>query len=295
MYSVLNITKDYDANNSKMSSTIGHEEEDFLESCKLAYKYNYKGINLDLEKPKYSIETMKDILNDFGLIGTSFHFTVKLSGTDFEFNESLKTFSKQAENALKVGCNIALNYLPPFSNHLNFDSLFKLYVKRLCLVKNILLDNNIKIAFEFIGPTETRIHSKYDFIHTIDGVKCLISAADLYQNAGFKLDIHHWQHSGASLLDLKHLDLDYIIYLELNDALIGYNQFTMPEFKRMLPLKTGVNNVKGFLNTIYNKGFRGPVAVEPWNEELALMSMEEAIKVSKQSLDDCFKLINLDS
>jgi hypothetical protein len=44
MYSVLNITKDYDANNSKMSSTIGHEEEDFLESCKLAFKYKYKGI-----------------------------------------------------------------------------------------------------------------------------------------------------------------------------------------------------------------------------------------------------------
>ena len=42
-------------------------------------------------------------------------------------------------------------------------------------------------------PTETRIHSKYDFIHTIDGVRCLISAADLYQNAGFKLDIHHWR------------------------------------------------------------------------------------------------------
>jgi len=293
MYSVLNITKDYDANNSKMSSTIGHEEEDFLESCKLAYKYKYKGINLDLEKPKYSILEIKDILNDYGLIATSFHFTVKLSGNDDEFKNSLKIFSKQAEDASKVGCKIALNYLPPFSNNLNFDSLFKLYVKRLNLTKNILIDNNIKIAFEFIGPTETRIHSKYDFIHTIDGVRCLISAADLYQNAGFKLDIHHWQHSGASLLDLKHLDLENIIYLELNDGLIGYNQFTMPEFKRTLPLKTGVNQVKEFLTTLYDKGFRGPVAVEPWNEELASMPLEEAIRESKQSLDDCFKLINL--
>ncbi len=294
MYSVLNITKDYDANNSKMSSTIGHEEEDFLESCKLAYKYKYIGINLDLEKPKYSIIEMKNILNDFRLIATSFHFTVKLSGSEIEFNESLKIFSKQAENASKIGCNIALNYLPPFSNILNFDSLFKLYVKRLSLVKNILLDNDIKIAFEFIGPTETRVHSKYDFIHTIDGVRCLISAADLYHNAGFKLDVHHWQHSGASLLDLQHLDLEYIIYLELNDGLKGYNQFTIPEFKRTLPLKTGVNDVKGFLMSLYNKGFRGPVAIEPWNDELASMSLEEAIKLAKESLNDCFKLINLE-
>ena len=168
-----------------------------------------------------------------------------------------------------------------------------MYVKRLNLLKDILIDNNIKIAFEFIGPTETRIHSKYDFIHTIDGVRCLISASDLYQYAGFKLDIHHWQHSGASLLDLQHLDLNYILYLELNDGLIGYNQFTIPEFKRTLPLETGVNNVHGFLMTLYQKGFRGPVAVEPWNEELASITLEEAIKKSKQSLDNCFKLINL--
>ncbi|WP_186644153.1 TIM barrel protein [Fluviispira vulneris] len=293
MYSVLNITKDYDADNSKMSSTIGHEEEDFLQSCKFAYKYEYMGINVDLEQPKYSIYEMKSILNDFGLIPTSFHFTVKLTGTDNEFYNSLKKFSIQSENAAKIGCKIALNYLPPFSNNLNFDSLFKLYVKRLNLVKNILINNDIKIAFEFIGPTETRVHTKYDFIHTIDGVRCLISAADLYQNAGFKLDVHHWQHSGASLLDLQHLDLENIIYLELNDGLTGYNQFTIPEFKRTLPLKTGVNDVKGFLMTLYNKGYRGPVAIEPWNDELASMSMEEAIKQSKKSLNECFKLINL--
>lgn len=295
MYSVLNISKDYDANNSKMSSTIGHEEDDFLESCKLAYKYKYKGINIDLERPKYPVTTIKEFLKDFGLLATSFHFTAKLTGTDLEFNDSLKIFSKQAEDANKLGCEIALNYLPPFSNFLNFDSLFNLYVKRLKLIKNILVENNIKIAFEFIGPTETRTHSKYDFIHTIDGVRALISASELYQYAGFKLDIHHWQHSGASLLDLQHLDLEYILYLELNDGLKGYNSFTIPEFKRTLPLKTGVNDIQGFLSALYKKGFRGPVAVEPWNEELASLPLEKAIQISKQSLDNCFKLINLEA
>lgn len=291
MYQVLNITKDYDANNSKMSSTIGHEEEDFYESCKLAHKYNYKGINIDLEKPKYSINTIKEFLINFDLQASSFHFTVKLLGNDAEFYDSLKVFSKQAENAAKIDCRIALNYIAPYSNYLNFDNLFKLYMKRLKIVKNILIENNIKIAFEFIGPTETRIHSKYDFIHTIDGVRALISASDLYQYAGFKLDIHHWQHSGASLLDLQKLDLEYILYLELNDGLKGYNQFNIPEFKRTLPLKTGVNDIHGFLSTLYKKGYRGPVAVEPWDDAISSLNLEEAIKLTKQSLDDCFQLI----
>lgn len=291
MYAVLNVTKDYDADNSKMSSNLGHEENDFLESCKLAYKYKFKGINLDLERPKYSVQEMYNFLNDFELKPASFHLTVKFTGTEFEFNDSLRLFSIQAKMAEKLGCQIALKYLPPFSDKFNFDTHFRIYIKRLQQVKSLLIEHNIKIAFEFIGPGETRLNSKYDFIHTIDGVRALISAAELYQYAGFKLDIHHWQHSGASLLDLQHLDLEYILYLELNDALPGYTSLMMPEFRRKLPLTTNINDVKGFLQTIFAKGYRGPVAVEPWDHELASLPMEEAINQAKQSLDRCFKFI----
>lgn len=291
MYPVLNITKDYDAKNSVMSSTIGHEETDFLESCKLAYKYNYKGINVDLENPLYSIQEMQMFLAEYNLQPTSFHLSLKLNSTDSDFIDSLKLFKKQAKDAAKLGCLIALKYIPPFSEDFNFTENFKLHIARLSAIRNILIDNNIKIAFEFIGPPETRINTKYDFIHTIDGVRALISSADLYKYAGFKLDVHHWQHSGATLVDLKHLDLDYILYLELNDGLIGYDKLTIPEFRRTLPLKTGVNDIKGFLKAIYEKGFRGPVALEPWDSEISSLPLEEAIRITKRSLDDCLELV----
>lgn len=292
MYTVLNITKDHDACNSKMSSNLGHEELDFYQSCKLAKKYGFKGINIDLEYPKYSEADMKYFLNEFELKPVSFHFTVKLDGTELQFTESLKKFTQQAKMAEKIGCFLALKYIPPFSEKLNYDSNFRLYMKRLNILKKILEEYNIKIAFEFIGPAETRMNSKFDFIHTIDGVRSLISAADIFDNAGFKLDIHHWQHSGASLLDLHHLDLQSILYLELNDGLIGYNSFNIPEFKRKLPLQTGVNDVKGFLTIIKQKGYTGPVAVEPWDIEIAELPLEEAIFQAKKSLDESFSIIS---
>ncbi len=291
MYSVLNITKDYDANNSIMSSNIGHEENDFLESCKFASKYHFQGINLDLECPKYTVSEMQSFLQNYKLIPASFHLTVKLLGSEIEFYKSLEDFSRQAIMAEKLGCNVALKYLPPFSEKYNFDEQFHLYVKRLQILRPFLVKHNLKIAFEFIGPAETRLHAKYDFIHTIDGVRCLISAANLYHYAGFKLDIHHWQHSAASLLDLEHLDLEYILYVELNDGLPGYNYLTIPEFKRKLPLKTGVNNIKDFLKTLQKKGYSGPVAVEPWDLDITNLPIEEAIKLVKDSLDECFYLI----
>ncbi|WGL58622.1 TIM barrel protein [Pigmentibacter sp. JX0631] len=292
MYTVLNITKDHDANNSKMSSNLGHEELDFYQSCKLAKKHGFKGINIDLEYPKYSATEMKFFLNEFELKPVSFHLTVKLEGTELEYTESLKRFKQQAKMAEKIGCFLALKYIPPFSEKLNFDKNFRLYMQRLNTLKNILVDHNIKIAFEFIGPAETRINSKFDFIHTIDGVRSLISASDIYDYAGFKLDIHHWQHSGAALLDLQHLDIQSILYLELNDGLIGYSSFNMPEFKRKLPLQTGVNDVKGFLTILKQKGYLGPVAVEPWDIEISELPLEEAIFLAKKSLDDSFAVIS---
>nr|VFJ71307.1 MAG: hypothetical protein BECKFW1821C_GA0114237_102638 [Candidatus Kentron sp. FW] len=149
---------------------------------------------------------------------------------------------------------------------------------------------DIKIGFEFIGPTETRRNTKYDFIHTMDGTRALIAASDLYGYGGFKFDVHHWQNSGAGVLDIHHLDPEYLLYIELNDGLKGYDIFTMPEFERELPFETGVTDIKGFLRALHKKGYQGPVAVEPWNNEIKNMPLDKAVQVVKHSLDRCLRL-----
>jgi sugar phosphate isomerase/epimerase len=292
MYIVLNLTKDHDAGqNGFMSSNIGHQEDDFDVICKLASKYDFDGVNVDMQNNKYTIVEMNNLLREYDLTPVSFHCAVNFSGSEDAFAASLEQFEIQAKNACAIGCGLALKYLPPFSNHLNFNNHFKLYSTRLEKIKPILLEYNLKIAFEFIGPAQTRLNSKYDFVHTIDGVRSLISSSNTYGYIGFKLDIHHWQHSGATVLDLMHLDKEYILYVELNDGLQGYNSFYMPEFIRTLPLETGVNDVKGFLNAIYKNGYRGPVAVEPWSPYIASLDIEKAIELSKLSLNKCFQLI----
>lgn len=163
-------------------------------------------------------------------------------------------------------------------------------MKRIAHVKPLLVEHNLKIGFEFSGPTEFRQHAAYDFIHTIDGIRALISASGIYGYGGFKLDSHHWYTSGASLLDIHHLDAAYLLYVELNDGLAGYDIHTIPEIRRELPLTTHTTDNIGLLCELMKKGYTGPVALEPWNETLNQMPLENAVQTVKHSLDQCFEL-----
>ncbi len=283
MYSVLNITDDI-----THCGNIGHVVNDFKTVCHLAHKYHFQGINVDFRYlNSSSITEGKQLLASLNLNPVAFDFPVKLFDSQKEFEESVPEFESVAKKASEIGCHLTLCYLPPFSSKLNFNDRFIQTSNRLRELKYILERYDIKIGFEFIGPTETRRNTKYDFIHTIDGTRSLIASAGLYGYGGFKLDVHHWQNSGASVLDLHHLDLEYILYLELNDGLSGYDIFTIPEFQRELPFTTGVTKVKDFLKSLHKKGYRGPVVVEPWNQTIKNMPLEKAIQTVKDSLDQC--------
>ncbi|WP_163832429.1 sugar phosphate isomerase/epimerase family protein [Spartinivicinus ruber] len=290
MYSVLNTTDDI-----THCGNLGHVIHDLAKACKLASYYGFEGVNLDITRliqEQLTVTDVKQLLAAYQLRPAAFSLDAYMYcfHSEKEYLSSLHDFAEQAAFAHQIGSEIALFYIPPFSNNLPFNDYFQLMVKRLKQLKPILIEHNIKIGFEFIGPIETRLATAYDFIHTIDGVRALIASADLYGYAGFKLDVHHWQYSGAGLLDLKHLDKDYLVYVELNDALQGYNLFNMPEFTRELPLATGVTDIAGFVQVLKNKGYDGPVAVEPWNDTIRKMPLKEALHSVKQSLDKCMAL-----
>jgi sugar phosphate isomerase/epimerase len=291
MYPILNLTAPIGSLNH--CGHIGHIVNDFQKVCHLAHQYQFEGINIDLTVLNLlNIAESKQLLSQLNLKPVSFGISVDLFGSKKEFEQNLPEFELQAKQAKEIGCNLTLCYLPPFADDLNFNDLFIQTSNRLRELKPILEKNNIKIGFEFIGPTETRRSTKYDFIHTIDGTRALIASAGLYGYGGFKLDVHHWQNSGAGVLDIHHLDLEYILYVELNDGLPGYDIFTIPEFERELPFTTGVTKVEDFLKALHQKGYQGPVAVEPWNQGIQNMPLEDAIKTVKESLDKSLSFIN---
>jgi sugar phosphate isomerase/epimerase len=287
MYSVLNVTDDI-----THCGHIGHVVPDLRESCSLASRHGFGGVNVDLRPTvRLAPADFRRILDESGLVPVSFGFPAHLFGSDAEFEPGVAEFEAQARLASEIGCHLTLCYIPPFSDDLNFNDRFVRTVQRLRRLAPSLRRHEIRIGFEFIGPTETRRDTAYDFIHTIDGTRALIAAAGIYGHAGLKLDVHHWRQSGAGLLDLHHCDPEYLLYVELNDGLPGHDAFTMPEFERELPLTTGVNDVAAFLRALHRKGYRGPVAVEPWNRRIERLPLEDAVRAVKGALDRSLDLV----
>ena len=280
MIPVLNVTDDI-----THCGHIGHIVHDFRVMCRLAKQFDFKGVNVDLRNMhETNISEKKALLQDHDLHAIACGFTPDIFNLDKDaYHHSVECFRREIDDAAALGCQLSLCYIPPFSND-SFDITFTRACERLSEIKPLLIDYQMKIGFEFIGPQETRLNTPYDFIHTIDGTRALICAAGLYGIGGYKLDIHHWQYSGATLLDLHHMDLAYILYVEVNDSLPGYTLETVPEFERELPLTTGGTHIKDFMCALAKKNYTGPIAVEPWSKALSQLPIEEAIKQVRQSL-----------
>lgn len=278
--------------------SIGHILP-FSESCALAEKFGFDAINADREflkrhGPESVMRLLKTHCLEPGAVAFSAAFNAHFSDTEFE--QSLVTFEKDLSLARRAGFKRCVGFVQPSSDLFTFHEHFTRLRRRLKRVRPLLETHEVRLGLEFIGPTTMRVTHKYDFIHTLDGVRSLIAAADAQRQVGFKFDSLHWYASGAGLLEIEKLAPEEIVYVEINDGLKGnYDRFTLPEFERELPGATGVIDLDGMLGKLDAIGFSGPVVVEPWNEPLSNMLPSDAVGLVKTALDQSLKSAGIET
>ncbi len=272
--------------------SIGHVLP-FPESCALAEKFGFDAVNADRDFLKcHGPESVRQLLKTHRLEPGVFAFSAAFNAhfSDTEFKQSLAIFKKDLSLAKQAGFDRCVGFVQPSSNQFTFHKHFTLLRQRLQQVKPLLEAYGVQLGLEFIGPTTMRLTHKFDFIHTMDGIRSLIAAADAQSQVGFKFDSLHWYASGAGLLDIEKMAPEEIIYVEINDGLKGnYDRFTLPEFERELPGATGVIDLDGMLGKLDAIGFSGPVVVEPWNESLRNLPPSDAVRLVKEALDRSLK------
>jgi sugar phosphate isomerase/epimerase len=272
--------------------SIGHVLT-FPESCRLAEKFEYDAVNADrLFLKRHGPEEVVNLLKYHQLKPGVFAFSAAFNGcySDSDFKQSLTGFEQDLSLCREAGFKCCVGYVQPSSNTLDYFEHFTLLHGRLKRIKPLLEAYDVRLGLEFIGPTTMRLHRKFDFIHTMDGIRSLIAAANARHCVGFKLDALHWYTSGAGLLDIEKLSPEEVVYVEINDGLKGdYDRFTLPEFQRELPGAAGIIDIAGMLGKLDAIGFDGPVVVEPWNTQLREMSPEKAVEKVKLALDTSLK------
>lgn len=272
--------------------SIGHVLP-FPESCRLAEKFGYDAVNADrLFLKEHGPIQVVSLLKQHNIKPAAFAFSAAFNGcySDSDFEQSLTGFEQDVSLCREAGFKCCVGYVQPSSDTMGYYDHFSLLSGRLKRIKPLLEAYDVRLGLEFIGPTTMRVRRKFDFIHTMDGIRSLIAAASAQNCVGFKLDTIHWYTSGAGLLDIEKLSPGEVVYVEINDGLKGdYDRFTLPEFQRELPGAAGIIDTAGMLGKLDAIGFDGPVVVEPWNAQLREMPPGDAVGKVKAALDDSLK------
>jgi sugar phosphate isomerase/epimerase len=196
---------------------------------------------------------------------------VQFRTDDAEFSAGLAKLRRLAPVALQVGCTRCVTWVVPGHDELDYQANFKRHAQRLGAAVAVLAEHGIRLGLEFVGPKTRRDPFKYPFVHTIAQILELNEAIDpgLRGGTGVMLDAFHWYASSATVGDITQLLRGRVVYVHVNDALRGRSRDQQVVNQRALPGDTGVIDLAEFMGALRAIGYDGPVAAEPFMNELA--------------------------
>ena len=265
----------------------------FLETVELAKVGSFQGIDLNPLEMKgileeKSIDQVKRFVKEKGLRWGGWGLPVNFRGDGKTFRENLKGLPGLAETARGLGCLRVFTWILPFSDELPFEENFAFHAGRLGSVAEILDDHQCVLGLEFVGPRTSRMKHKYEFIHDMDGLLRLRDAVEA-KNVGLLLDCWHWYTSHGTLDQIERLKGRDVVYVHVNDAPAGIPVDEQIDNARRLPGETGVIDIVGFLKTLREIGYDGPITPEPFEKKLKELPIKEAVRKAGKALDNVWR------
>ena len=196
-----------------------------------------------------------------------------------KFSSGLPAFRKQVEVAAKLGIDRAVTWVPSWCD-VPYDDRMAEVLPRLRKVYEVLDGAGLLFGVEFLGPKTLR-KSAHEFVHTLEQGLALADA--IGPHCGLLLDSFHWFTAGGTPESLVMVPADLIVHVHVNDA-PDKPRDEQIDNQRLLP-GDGIIDLRGFLGALRRNGYRGPVAVEVFNADLAKLPMVEAARRAKAALD----------
>ncbi|MDZ4717869.1 MAG: TIM barrel protein [Roseiflexaceae bacterium] len=199
---------------------------------------------------------------------------------------AIQEFDQQTALAASLGSTRCFTWLLPFSDERPFRENFEFHIHQLRPVARVLEEYGCQLGLEFIGPRTLRESHRYGFIYTIEGMLSL--AAAIGPNVGLLVDAWHVYTGLGVLADLRTLRAADVVYVHINDAPTGIAIEAQNDHVRALPGATGVIDLNGFLTTLRDIGYDGPVTPEPFDQALAARPPDEICQITHEHLDRVF-------
>ena len=267
---------------------------DQLQSIEYAAKYGF-----DAAEPQavylasLSNTQIDDLTADVkkrGLVWGGAGLTVDFRKDDAAFKNTLADLPKQAQALNRAGITRVGTWVSPSHDSLTYTANMNTHATRLGECAKVLGDQGIRLGLEYIGPRTLWASRRYAFVHNMAEMRDLLAAINK-PNVGFVLDSWHWYTAGETTADLRTLTNKEIISCDLNDAPLNVPIDQQVDSRRELPLATGVIDLTGFLNTLNEINYDGPIRCEPFNATLRAMTPEQILPVVIASMRKAFALV----
>ena len=260
-------------------SAIGVRASDLPSAIEAARVGGFEGVEFAVNEvaglvERHGAEHVRGLFEDAGLRPAAWSLPTDWRGDEVTWRRDLEKLPRLATAAAAVGCPRTTTWVLPSSDELLFEENYRFHVERFTPIARILAEHGCQLGLEFVGPKTMRDSRRHPFIYTMAGM--LEMGAEIGTNVGLLLDCWHWYTSGGTLDELHALRPEQVVYVHVNDAPAGVPVDEQFDNVRALPGETGVIDITGFLQAMSAIGYDGPVAPEPFKQELGDLPSDAA-------------------
>jgi sugar phosphate isomerase/epimerase len=233
---------------------------------------------------------LMESMNRAGLVWGHAGLPMEFRRGEEEFEKGLRGLAERARALQEAGASRVTTWLAPASDEWTYMENFRLHVRRLRAIAEVLGDHGCRFGLEYVGPKTSWSARRFPFVHTMREARELIAGIGR-PNVGLVLDSWHWYTAGETVEDLRLLRDADIVSIDLNDAPAGRARDEQKDLERELPLATGVIPLADFLRTLDSLGCSAPVRCEPFNAALRALPPEQALAATAAAMKKAFALL----
>jgi len=241
---------------------------------------------------QHGVDAIRKKFADAKIRPAAFGLPVEWRQDDARWRAGLEKLPRQAKAAQALGVKRSATWVLPMSDERELDDNIRFHIDRFQPIARILADHDIRLGLEFIGPKTLRDTKRHPFIWRMFDMLAL--GRKIGPNVGLLLDVWHLYTSHGTLEDMEKLKSEDVVYVHVNDAPRGTAIDEQLDNIRDLPGATSVIDIAGFLRTLKEIGYDGPVTPEPFKNALKELPNDEArLKLVGKSMDDIFRKAGL--
>lgn len=282
--------------NTLIPGAIGIKNVTLAESITLAKDAGFQGVNFDVREAKVladenGIASVKALFDDAGIKAAGFSLPVNWQSDDTR-DEQIAELPALAEVALALGASNSLTGIMPGNNERAYDEQYAWLIERFLPAAKAAKAAGLQIGIEFISPKTLRNRFTYESIFSMK--QMLGFAKDIGTgNVGVLFDVWHHYTAHGTIEELDGLKASDVQYVHVNDAPKGLEIDEQIDSQRTLPLVTGVIDAPEMLRRLAKIGYTGPVASEPFSDELNAVGATDPLAAAKTTAEATQKLLEV--